>query len=241
MKRLLYSPDAADAAAGSANTTPTDTHIRHAANVPSKDAALLGVSQSVSTKWAASAFIALVWRTQGDFASDVAAFKNGLESRNTEGGKRSQQTQELENLDNEIEDAVSYVKSYIGDKFGPPNARAHFAEFGIAHRSGNYEFPKERQQRKDALRMMADAVAANGFDTKQYGTAWWADIKTKYDAASTAASAGASNVSGAVSEMVTLRTNLRRVLHSILLLLEANYPDTFDQAKREWGFLKEGY
>jgi hypothetical protein len=111
----------------------------------------------------------------------------------------------------------------------------------MVHRSANYELPKERQQRKDVLRMMADAIAANGFDAKQYGTAWWADIKTKYDAASTAASTGAGNVSGTVSNMVMLRTTLRQVLHSILLLLEANYPDTFDQVKREWGFLKETY
>jgi hypothetical protein len=241
MKSLLYSPDAAEIPAASLNSaTPTDTHIRHAANLPNKDAALLGVSQSVSDKWAANAFATLVWKTQADFANDVASFKSGLESRNTEGGKRSQQTQELENLDNEIEDAVSYVKSYINEKFGPLNARAHFAEFGMVHRGG-YELPRERQQRKDALRMMADAIAANGFDTKQYGTAWWADIKTKYDAASTAAAAGAGNVSGSVGSMVTLRTSLRQVLHSILLLLEANYPDTFDQVKREWGFLKEGY
>jgi hypothetical protein len=38
-----------------------------------------------------------------------------------------------------------------------------------------------------------------------------------------------------------LRTTLRRTLHSILLLLEANYPDTHQQVSRQWGFQKETY
>ena len=41
--------------------------------------------------------------------------------------------------------------------------------------------------------------------------------------------------------LVILRTTLRRVLHSILLILEANYPDTFDEVRRDWGFQKESY
>ncbi len=241
MKQFLYSPDAAIGGSETTVSTPTDTHIRHAANLPNKDAALLAVSESVNTKWATSSFVALVWKTQADFANDVSAFETQLANRNTESGKRSQHTQDLENLDTSIEDALPYVKSYIAEKFGPPDARAYYAEFGIVHRHRTYELPEDRQRRKDALRMMVDAVTANGFDTKQYGTAWWTDIKTRYDAALAAAATGTGNISGSVSGLVTLRTTLRRVLHSILLLLEANYPDTFEQVRREWGFQKETY
>ncbi len=241
MKQFLHSPDAGTSGSETTVSTPSDTQVRHVANLPRKDADLLAVSKSVNTKWAANNSMALAWKTQPGFASDAAAFETQLANRNTAGGKRSQHTQDLENLDTTIEDALPYVKSYIAEKFGPPNAKAHYAEFGMVHRGASYELPIDRQLRKDALRMMVDAVTANGFDTKQYGIQWWTDIKTKYDAALAAASTGNGNLSGSVSELVALRTTLRRVLHSILLLLEANYPDTFEQVRRDWGFQKEAY
>ncbi len=242
MKQIFYAPDATNAAGTSSNTiSPTDTHTRHVSNLPNKDANLLAVGETVSDKWAANSFMALIWKTQPDFADDVAAFAKQLQGRNSEGGKRSQQTKDLENLDMAIEDALPFVKAYIADKFGPKDAKAHYGEFGIVHRDSGYELPADRQKRKDALRMMVDAMTANSFDTKQYGTAWWTDIKTKYDAAVAAATTGTGSISGNVSELLLLRTTLRRVLHSVLLILEANYPDTFEQVRRDWGFMKETY
>ena len=242
MKSILFSPDAGNTPGSNANdSTPKDTHTRHTASMPNKDANVLAVSETVSDKWEANSFMALVWKTQTDFAADIAAFSKQLQGRNKDGGLRSQQTKDLENLDTAIEDALPFVKTYIADKFGPADAKAHYAEFGMVHRSRSYELPADRQNRKNALIMMADAMTANGFDTKQYGTAWWTDIKTQYDAAVDAAVKGSGSVSNNVSELVTLRTTLRSVLHSVLLILEANYPDTFEQVRRDWGFQKEAY
>lgn len=238
--KFLYASDAAENA-GSTSSSPTDSHIRHMSNVPDKDASLLNVSQVVVAKWAKNSFVTLLWKTQPDFANDAAAFGEILSGRNTAGGDRSQQGQDVEVIDKAAEDAVPYVKSYITEKFGPPYAKAHYAEFGLEHRHAAYELPRQRQRRKDALRMMVDAIAANNFNDKEYGTAFWTDIKTRYDEAIAEATSGATDVSEDVGELVILRTTLRRVLHSILLILEANYPDTFDQAKRSWGFLKETY
>jgi hypothetical protein len=113
MKQFLHSPDAGISGSETTVSTPSDTHIRHVANLPKKDADLLAVSESVSTKWAANNSMALAWKTQPDFASDAASFETQLANRNTTGGKRSQRTQDLENLDTTIEDALPYVKSYI--------------------------------------------------------------------------------------------------------------------------------
>lgn len=238
--KIYHAPDAADNG-GNTSSSPTDSHIRHMSNIPDKDASLLNVSQVVVSKWANNSFVTLLWKTQPDFANEVEAFGEILSGRNTEGGQRDQQGRDIINIDKQTEDAVPYVKSYIAEKFGPPDAKAHYAEFGLEHRHSAYELPRQRQRRKDALRMMVDAITANGFDAKQYGTAFWTDIKTRYDKAVGAATSGATDVSEDVGELVILRTTLRRVLHSILLILEANYPDTFDQAKRTWGFLKETY
>ena len=64
--------------------------------MPNKDAVLLNVSQIASTQWTAYSFMALLWKTQADLASDVSAFENQLQQHNTAGSKRSQQTKTLE-------------------------------------------------------------------------------------------------------------------------------------------------
>lgn len=238
MNRFLFFPDGGE----SSITAPvTDTHVRHMSNVPRKDADLLAVCSSANDKWAATPAITLIWKTQTDFGADTLAFKVGLEARNTEGGFRGAQTSTLDDLDTQADDAVPFVKAAINAKFGPHNGPSHYSEFGMAHRHSQYELPADRQQRKDALRMMVDAIAANSLGTIQYGTTFWTTLKTNYDAALADATSGAGSVSAAVSDLVQMRTGLRRVLHSILLVLEGNYPDTFEQVRRDWGFQKGSY
>lgn len=239
MNPFLFSPDAAGSGGGDAAVT--DTHVRHMGNVPEKDADLLGVSESVTDKWAVSSFITLIWKTQVAFAAETTGFRTSLEARNTAGGFRGGQTTALEALDIQAEDALPFVKAAINSKFGPAIGPSHYAEFGMEHRNRHYELPVDHQKRQDALRMMIDALAANSLGSITYGTTFWTTLKTNFDTALAAATTGAGNVSSGVSDLVTMRTSLRRVLHSILLLLEANYPDTFDEVRRDWGFQKGSY
>ncbi len=241
MKPFLFAPDVTDGAGGTSSPI-TDTHTRHLENVPDKDSVLLSVCQTASSQWAISPFITLLWQTQADFAKLTGDFEKNLQQRNTVGGKRGQQTQALDDLDVMADDALPFMKNMIGGKWGPDKAVAYYPEFGMEHRNHHYGFPVDRQKRKDALRMMADAVAANGFGgDAAHGSAFWEDLVSRYNAALQEAVAGAGSVSDSVSGLVQTRTTLRRVLHAILLLLEANYPDTFEQERRVWGFQKEKY
>ncbi len=240
MKTFL-SPDAATSPGGTA-TIVTDTHIRHQPNVPNKSVDLLNVSQHVSAKWKDSPFIMLVWKTAADFDKDVLRFASVLNDRTQSGGNRQYMTHDLENLDHKIDDAMPFMKSKINFKFGPHDAKSRYASFGMIHRSnGGYEFPTDRQGRKSSLQLMVAACTTNGFTEEPYGVDFWKQLQSDYDKAIAEAATTSGDVSGYVGDLNTLRTSLRRVLHSILLLLEANYPDTFDQVRREWGFQKENY
>jgi hypothetical protein len=154
---------------------------------------------------------------------------------------RSQLSQAVDLADRQAEDALPYIKNMIAGKYGPKNAVAYYPQFGLVHANHHWDLPYDRQKRTLALSMMADAVAANGFGSSDYGTAFWTNLITAYTTAVQNAVAGASNESGSVSGLVQLCTTLRRTLHSILLLLEANYPDTHQQVSRQWGFQKETY
>lgn len=245
--KLFFVPDAVPATGGNLSTgtsdsTPADTHTRHKGNVPDKAADLFNVSQNVAAKWKASSFVTLVWKTQGEFESDSVKFGTILNSRLQTGGNREYMTNDLENLDHKIDDAIPDMKTRINYKFGAKDGKSHFASFGINHTAhGGYEFPHDRQGRKASLQLMVDASNAAGFTDGEYNIDFWKKIQEDYTNALSKAGTTSGDVSGYVGDLNTLRTSLRRVLHSILLLLEANYPDTFDQVRREWGFQKENY
>jgi hypothetical protein len=240
MVLIRFAPDPAPGG-GTTPATPTDTHVRHHSNVPTKDADIKSVGTLVAAAWLANPGITLVWKTQAQFAADVASFTTALAHRQTAGGTRPQQTQALDNIDIQIEDAVPFVKSYINEKYGPANGPSYYAQFGMVHRHGHYELPTDHQQRSNALQMMIDAIHADGFDLKTYGATFWTGIKSSFDTALGATVTTDNTVSSNVSQLVVLRTSLRRVMHALLLVLEGNYPDTFDQVRRTWGFQVEDY
>jgi hypothetical protein len=170
MNNKLLSPDPAPAA-----PTPPTPEVRHTQNVPRKDDDLSTVAQAVKTKWAATPAITLVWMTQPDFATIADNYKTELASRKSTGGSRSPVTDQLDTLDGQIDDGVREVKTYIANKFGATHATANYAPFGIVHRHKGWEMPQDHDLRRDALPMMIAAIAANGFGTNAFGTAFWTD------------------------------------------------------------------
>jgi hypothetical protein len=236
-----YSPDAVPAA-GTTAAPVKETAVNHHATMPVKHADLLNVSQQVVTQWTATPAITLVWKTVSDFAVDVKNFQNEFQQRNTSGGFISQNANALENLDHEADDALPFVKAYINDLFGPANGKSHFAEFGMVHsKTHGYEFPYDRQKRLDAIRMMSEAITNNSLDAKTYGQPFWSNLLADYTTAMGTSQSGTGEVSAHVGNLSQLRRSLRRTLHSLLLVLEGNYPDTFHDVIRTWGFTKENY
>ncbi len=241
MQHFILSPDAEGGAATLQTPPVTDTHTRHEANVPRKDAELFSVCTNAASQWKATPAITLLWKTQAAFEAETIAFGNELDQRTTEGGNVPQVTKNMENVDKSIEDAIPFMKTYINGKWGPKDEPSHYAAFGLVHRHEHYEFPTQRQQRISSINMMVSAVHAAGFDANQFGTPFWKDIQQQYEALTASATNASGSISEHVSQLVQMRTNLRRVLHSLLLLIEANYPDTFEQIRRTWGFQKEKY
>lgn len=238
----MFSPDAESASSLSGSAAFIDTHVRHQENVPLKNAVLLSICQQADAKWKDSPFIMLVWKKEADFSDEVSRFATIFSGRQETGGDRQHLTRDLDDLDHQIDDVVPYVKSYINNKFGPKDGKSYFAAFGLTHSSAHgYELPHDRQGRKSSIEMMIKACSKYGFTAETSGANFWTEMQPRYDAAISKAATTSGDVSGYIGDLNTLRTTLRRVLHSILLLLEANFPDTFEQVRREWGFQKENY
>ena len=88
---------------------------------------------------------------------------------------------------------------------------------------------------------MISGIAAHGFATAKYGTAYWQPILDEYSTLMEQA----SKVDGTVSNKVSAKNELRKTIfktHNALInVLKGNYPDTYKSVIREWGFQKEKY
>ena len=76
---------------------------------------------------------------------------------------------------------------------------------------------------------------------EEYGTAFWKKMMDDYKKA--------LDESGSTTEIVTNKTSIKnvakkemkKIMNSLLNVLEGNYPDTYKSVYIEWGFVKGGY
>ena len=210
-------------------------------NVPASDVDFGNVVNTVSIKWTASPWLTLQWLTSATFATKATTYQTILSARQQTGSTRAQTTQALKILDQEIDDAVSYVKVYIIDKYKKDMAKSYYAAFGIVHVNDYYAMPKDQNSRSAALALMIDAIAVNDFSNREFGTVFWTDIKTQYDILLSNATTTDSQVASKVGDKNILKKELKKGLNSIVTSIKANYPDNYKEELRNWGFQKEKY
>lgn len=228
-------PDAVETAGGNA------PKANQTAIIPRADTDFMDVSKNVSKAWLANPNITLIWKTAPDFDKEVNHYESSLGSRKSTGSLRPGQALSMKQLDKLINDGVKMVKIYIEKKYKPENAPAQFARFGITKENKSYNISKDRNNRRDALKLMITAIEADGFGSEEFGTAFWKDMQTNYSAALDAS----VNITGDVSTKAASKNEqkkaIRKVLSSLLLVLKGNYPDTYKSIFRSWGWQKESY
>lgn len=224
-----------------ATSTTTQTKVKKTATVPVADVNFGNVVTSVSNKWATNNWLVLKWLTATNFNTDAVAYNTILTNRIQQGASRPQITKALKVLDKKMDDALIYVKGYIVDKYKKENATSYYASFGIEYKNNRYFFPIDQNNRLIAIAQMIDALTTNGFGTKEFGVAFWTPIQTEYKALIQSATQTDGSVATKVGDKNKLRQSLNKGLNAILNALKANYPDTYKQELRDWGFQKEKY
>jgi hypothetical protein len=223
-------------------TTPPTESVKPktTGNIPVADANFSTVITDVATKWKASPKITLIWTTAAEFSTKAVSFNQELSNRYDVGRSRPQITKRLKELDASIDSSLTYVKAYLLEKFKEA-ATSYYPSFGIKHKGNKYAFPRDRNKRKDSLRLMIAAINANGLGTKEFGTTFWTKIKTEYDTLLGKAITTDGAVSTKVSSKNELKEDLKKTLNSLIKVIQGNYPDTYKAELRNWGFQKEKY
>lgn len=219
----------------------TDHKVNKTATIPAKDADFCNVVKSISNKWNDTEWFSVRWTTSTEFAAKVSSYETILYDRLQTGSSRPQLTKGLKVLEKKTDDSLTYVKGYILEKYKRENAKSYYRAFGIELLNKTYAFPKDQNARLNALDLMVNAIADNGFADKDYGTIFWTNLKTDYENLLTLANEKDSLVSEKVSIKRMLRKDLEKTLNAIIYILKGHYPDTFKSELRNWGFQKEKY
>ena len=212
-------------------------------NIPRADIDFKDLAEAVADSWLANPDITLRYKKAADFKKETTDFTDSLVSRINTGSLRPGQTQTLKQINQQIDQAVGKVKTYIEKKYEDGDPKAQYSRFGIIKDSRRYIISADGNNRKLALQQMVDSVAAEGFGNEKFGTAFWRDIQSAY----ITAFAEASNTTGEVSSKVATKNErkkaIRTVLKSLLRVLEGNYPvaEEYKGVIRQWGWKKESY
>lgn len=220
---------------------PEEHKVVKTKSLPAKELELGAIATLASAKWTVSTWLTLLWLTPVQFATLVVNYKAALTIRNISGGTKKGVVQSMKLINKEIDDAMVYVKGYILEIFKKDRAKSMYATFGIQSKGGHYNLPDDIDGRAAALGTLLTAIRDNGLDDKEYGRAFWDDIKARFDELASQTTSLSSTISVKVGDKKELKKELLLALNSLIKAIQANYPHTWKEELRAWGFQKERY
>lgn len=209
--------------------------------MPQSQFDLLMLAESIVTKWEQTPKITLIWTDVEAFKKLVKEYSQSLQDRMQAGSGRSTQTQTLKELDKQINQAVEEVKVAILAKFGKNKGKAHFAEFAITKQIARLSIAQDRNQRVAALPTFVKAIKAHDLQVVDFDRAFFEELPAKYATALQEAQQTDSAVAISVGNKNDLREQIEAVITALQLIIRGNYPNTYENELRGWGFHKEKY
>lgn len=238
MSKKQLMPDAATTGGETPKSDPKKIRLQ-----PRKDADIGTLATSSAAAWGSDPTLTLKWITQNEYQTAAIRFNAKLQARLSAGGDRPGKTISLKRANEAIDKGENSVKKYIGKKYedDPEQAKAQYAIFGLVKEGKNYTLPTDNDKRKLALPQMLAGVAAQGFGAEKYGTAYWTQAIADYNAALAASVNATKNITETVSDKDTDKALIVKVQKALPLLLEANFPDTYESVLRQWGYIRQNF
>jgi hypothetical protein len=225
----------------SASLDSASSKVRKTKALPTSQYDLLDLAEAVSNKWLATPQITLLWMQPNEFKTLVEQYKNLLNERMSVGSGRSVQTQTLKELDEEIAKAVEIVKVMLQAKFGKEKSKAYYSEFGIIKQNNSYKLPADRNLKLSALPLFVKGIQTHQFSVVGFENSFFTTLVATYQNALNSAKSTDSSVAVSVGNKNDLKSQIQEVIAALLLIIRGNYPKTYQNELRGWGFQKEKY
>ncbi|OON69329.1 hypothetical protein [Hymenobacter sp. CRA2] len=209
--------------------------------IPTGDAALAEVAASCAAVWATEPTLTLRWLPQPAFAAAVAQLQTSTAARRQAAADHSPQSARLHDLDEEMNEAVRFLKDYLREDAGSKAAaQAQYAAFGLVPKRGG-SLARDRGERLLGLDVLVTRLASAPFAERKYGTAFWQPRVQEYRQLLSSSAGLVGQAASAKAGKDQARKLVRKGLKALVALLEANFPDTYVAELQRWGFRRSTY
>lgn len=211
--------------------------------VPDNDSALAEVARAAGQVWATEPTLTLRWLPLADYTAAQTQFAQQLQGKRAAAAERSPQVVRLQQLDDELDEGLRYLKTYVQEEAGTKAAaEALYPGYGLKRRKkGGFGLPKDRGERLESLNMLVPNVQGGPLATRKYGSAFWAPRLAEYISLMQQSGTLAGTVAKQTGSKNEVKKLLRKALKALVLLLEANFPDTYAAELQRWGFRRSTY
>ena len=127
------------------------------------------------------------------------------------------------------------------ERYTKKEAPVYYAQFGITKVGNDYRLPNDNDKRRLALSQMLSGINSNSMNDKTYGQAYWTKIKDDFAQIFVKSRDTDTESKVHVNSKTAQRTIIRKTINALIFLIRANYPDTYKDELRKWGFQKEKY
>ena len=213
-------------------------------NIPAGDMDFGTVANDAVAMWKVENWLTLQYITQAEAQGKIDLYNTIIGNRKNDGGDRPQYTAALKTVNAEIDGSIKYIKSYLQEEHGEEGkavVQSYYPAFGIVKVGDAFEIPNDASNRKIALGLMLKAIKDNNFEDRKYGTVYWTDLKNRYDTLIQTSRALDGTISDNVGDKNVLKEELHEVLISLINVITGNFPKTYHEQLRKWGFQKEKY
>lgn len=209
--------------------------------LPGKEADIISLVGEVVAAWDNHPNITLIWVKPEELKNATAQLADSYRIRETEKGNRAAVSHMMREVNTEINGAIPYVKNYIADMFSVREAQSHYPQIGLVKVGGVYGLPNDQNKRLLALDQMVRGIGQLGLNDRKFGLQFWEDIRKRFSEVKGKASESDSTSAEHVGIKADRKTFILEVLNSLVLAIKANYPRTWKEELRVWGFQKEKY
>jgi hypothetical protein len=209
--------------------------------LPQKESDLNTVAKDVAAVWATRPEISLVWTGVEQFQQSIGLFGTSYAERADMRGIRRGVTQNLKMLNREINLGTEHLKNYLTEQYSRNTARVHYESVGITKVGSGYQLPADNDSRLYAIEQLLKGLEEHDLNDRKYGLAYWKDLHTRFAAAKAQASEADRTSTSHVSVKAEQKKQIRKTLNALIYVIKGNYPETWREELRVWGFQKDKY
>ena len=184
----------------------------------------------------------LRWFKNNQLLTHATTQQTAVSTKSTLATQRPAQTQDIKTAVKGMSKPLTELRGVMKKKF-KEEYKAYYPQFGLVEIGGDWKLPEDHDVLVDNLRnLLIPALSTHGFaDDPDTGTAVWQPLLDALDTANTKADETDAGRSKAVGDTTPQDALTQKALRALVHLAQAQFPDTWEDVLRSWGWRKTSF